>query len=139
MTNRKLRENPPHYGDGSLQVTVDAPEVAELSRRLLRAFNYRGFVGVEFKFDARDHTFRVMETNPRTVSGNQLAISAGVDLPWIGYQYLTGSDLGIALAKPFQPGVKYVNQEWDVKAYFALRKTGPLRLPCSRKTGQGWY
>ena len=126
LTKQKLRQNPPHYGDGSLQITVDAPEVAELSRRFLSAFGYRGFAGVEFKFDSRDHTFRLMEINPRTVSGNQLAISAGVDFPWIGYQYLTASDPGTALADPFRPGVKYVNEQWDVTAYLALRKSGKL-------------
>jgi D-aspartate ligase len=128
LTKRKLRQYPPQFGDGSLQITVEAPEVAELSRRLLRAFNYRGFVGVEFKLSARDHTYRLMEINPRTVSGNQLAISAGVDFPWIGYQYLTGADLGDIPAKCFRSQVKYVNEEWDVQAYLALRKSGNMNF-----------
>ena len=81
LTKQKLRQNPPNYGDGSLQITVEAPEIAQLSRRLLRALNYSGFVGVEFKFDARDSTYRLIEINARTVSGNQLAISAGIDFP----------------------------------------------------------
>ena len=92
LTKRKLRQSPPGFGDGSLQVTVEAPEVAELSRRLLRAFDYRGFVGVEFKLDATSGSYHLMEINSRTGSGNQMAISAGVDFPWIGYRYLTGSD-----------------------------------------------
>jgi predicted ATP-grasp superfamily ATP-dependent carboligase len=102
--------------------------VAQLGRKLLHAFNYQGFVGIEFKFDARDGTYRLMEINPRTVSGNQLCISAGVDFPGIGYQYLTGCDLGLDPARPFQRGVRYVNEEWDLKAYLALRKTGELTL-----------
>lgn len=128
LTKRKLRQNPPHYGDGSLQITVEAPEVAALSRRLLKAFDYRGFVGVEFKYDARDQTYRLMEINPRTVSGNQLAISAGVDFPWIGYRYLTAADAAQVQSDRFRPGVKYVNEEWDFKAYLALRKSGQLTL-----------
>jgi predicted ATP-grasp superfamily ATP-dependent carboligase len=128
LTKRKLRQNPPLYGDGSLQITVHEPEVAELSRRLLRTLNYRGFVGIEFKFDDRDQTFRLMEINPRTVSGNQMAISAGVDFPWIGYRYLTGSNTNTTTAEPFQPGIKYFNEEWDFKAYLALRKSGELTL-----------
>ena len=47
LTKRKLRQNPPGFGDGSLQVSAELPEVAELSRRLLRALDYRGFVGVD--------------------------------------------------------------------------------------------
>jgi D-aspartate ligase len=128
LTKRKLRQYPPLYGDSSLHITVEAPEVAALSRSLLRTINYRGFVGVEFKFDARDHTYRLMEVNARTHSSNQLAISAGVDFPWIGYQYLAGFDPGSGTPSCFRPGVKGVNEEWDVQAYLTLRKSGSLTL-----------
>ncbi len=128
LTKRKLRQFPPQYGDGSLQITVNSPEVAELSRRLLKAFDYRGFVGVEFKFDARDQTYRLMEINPRTVSGNQLAISAGVDFPWIAYRCLTRSSSETLPAGLFRSDIKYVNEEWDFKAFLALRKSGDLTL-----------
>ena len=123
LTKRKLRQNPPCFGDGSLQITVDAPEVAALSRRLLRAFDYRGFVGVEFKLDAADGTHYLMEVNPRTVSGNQLAMSAGVDFPWIGYRYLTGLAPGNESTPTFRRRVKYMNEELDVLAYAALRRS----------------
>jgi predicted ATP-grasp superfamily ATP-dependent carboligase len=128
VTKRKLRQFPALYGDGSLQVTVDAPGVVELSRRLLRKLDYRGFVGVEFKLDARDNSYRLMEINARAVSGNQLAINAGVDFAWIAYQYLTGSDLGVGSEKRFRSGVKYVNEEWDVQAYLALRTANAMSL-----------
>jgi predicted ATP-grasp superfamily ATP-dependent carboligase len=128
LTKQKLRQHPPNFGDGSLQITADVPEVAELSRRLLRAFCYRGLVGVEFKHDARDGSYRLMEINPRTVSGNQLAITAGIDFPAIAYEYLSGCRLGIDQAQTFRPGVKFVNEEWDLKAYLALRKTGRMSV-----------
>ncbi len=37
------------------------------------------------EYDARDDSFRRMEVNARTVSGNHLAVDAGVDLPYISY------------------------------------------------------
>jgi D-aspartate ligase len=128
VTKKKLRQNPPYFGDGALQITVEAPEVAELSRRLLRVFNYRGFVNIEFKYDLRDQTYRLMEINPRSAASNQLAISAGVDFPWIGYQYLTAADPGTIDIPCFRPLVKCVNEEWDIQAYFAYRKLGALNL-----------
>jgi len=128
VTKRKLRQFPAQYGDGSLQVTVDAPEVVELSRRLLRKLEYRGFVGVEFKLDPRDDSYRLMEINARAVSGNQLAISAGIDFAWIAYQYLTGCDLGAGSERRFQHGIKYLNEEWDVQAYLALRQADAMSL-----------
>jgi predicted ATP-grasp superfamily ATP-dependent carboligase len=126
LTRQKLRQFPPGFGDGSCQRTVDAPEVAELSRRLLRAFGYRGLVGVEFKRDARDGIYRLMEINPRTVSGNQLAVSAGIDLPWIAYRYLIG--FRDDAVPSFRTGVQYVNEEWDAQAYWTLRRSGELTL-----------
>ena len=124
LTRQKLRQFPPTFGDGSFQRTVSAPAVADLSRRLLSAFKYHGLVGVEFKWDVRDETYRLMEINPRTVSGNQLAISAGIDLPWIAYRHLAG--FKDAPAPPFQTQVKYVNEEWDVQAFWVLRKSRKL-------------
>lgn len=126
LTKQKLRQNPPLFGDGSLQRTVEAPEVAVQSRRLLKALDYRGFVGVEFKRDSRDGTLRLMEVNPRTVSGNQLAISAGVDFPWIGFQYLLGREVDPPGTVPFSAGVLYCNEEWDFKAFLILRRQGDL-------------
>jgi D-aspartate ligase len=128
LTKKKLRQNPPHFGDGALQITVESPEVAELSRRLLQAFNYKGFVNIEFKYDARDQTYRLMEINPRSAASNQMAIWAGVDFPWIGYQYLTAFDPKTVQAPPFRPLVKCVNEEWEIQAYFGYRKAGELNL-----------
>ena len=124
LTTRKLRQSPPSFGDGCLQITADIPEVPELSRKLLRALCYTGFVGVEFKYDARDNTHRLIEINPRTMLGNQLAITAGIDLPWIGYQYLTGAES--IPPEPFRRGVKWVNEEGDIQTFLALWKAGQI-------------
>jgi len=126
MTKAKVRQYPSGVGDGSFQVSVTAPEVAEVSRCLLRAFKYRGLVSVEFKRDARDNSYQLMEINPRTVLGNPLAISAGVDFPWIVYRYLTRPDEHDAPVQGFRVGVKHVNEELDLRAFLALRKERKL-------------
>jgi predicted ATP-grasp superfamily ATP-dependent carboligase len=123
LTKRKLRQNPPGFGTGAVQITAEAPEVAALSRRLLQAMNYRGFVGVEFKSDATSGKHYLMEINPRTVAGNQMAIDAGVDFPWIGYRYLTGAEGGVERRRGFQVGVKHLNEELDTQAYLTLRES----------------
>jgi predicted ATP-grasp superfamily ATP-dependent carboligase len=129
MTKRKLRQYPPRYGGGSLQVSVDTPEVADIARRLLASLAYRGFVAVEFIRDARDGTLRLIEVNPRSATGNQLAIDAGVDLPWIGFRSLMGNRDGVDAPAPwFRSGVKHVHEEWDLGAFLALRRAGELTL-----------
>jgi predicted ATP-grasp superfamily ATP-dependent carboligase len=120
FTVQKLRQLPGGFGDGCLQQTVDAPAVAADSRHLLTAFRYRGLVMVEFKRDPRDGAQFLMEINPRTVSGNQLGITAGVDLAWIAYRHLLGLDGGTC-PPTFRAGVRYVNEEWDVLAFWEAR------------------
>jgi D-aspartate ligase len=123
VSKKKLRQNPPGYGDGSVQITVDAPEMVQLSRQLLKTFNYRGFVNLEFKFDERDSTYRLIEINPRSAASTHVAISAGVDFPWVGYQHLLDNATS---APDFRRNITAFNEEWDLLAYLALRKTGAL-------------
>lgn len=126
VTKQKLRQNPPIYGDGALQKTVICEEARELSQRLLKELGYQGFVGVEFKKDPRDGRLKLMEINPRTVSGNQLAISSNIDFPYIAYNYLTDSDY--RYSGNFRPDVSFINEDWNFRAYIILRKTGEMRL-----------
>lgn len=128
FTVQKLRQFPSRFGDGCFQRTLDIPEVLQHSRRLLEAFRYRGLAMVEFKRDARDGSYNLMELNARTVSGNQIGISAGVDLPWIAYRHLSGLDPPVTPPRPFRPGVRYVHEEWDVQAFWALRRSKELTL-----------
>ncbi len=126
LTKRKVRQFPSRFGTGATQETVDAPELAELSRRLLAAFSYRGLVGIEWKRDERDGTFCLMEINARTVIGNQLAISAGVDFPWIAYQEITGTSM--AKTSAVAASVTWVNEELEVLALAQLRRDGAITL-----------
>ena len=129
FTVQKLRQCPPGFGDGCFQRTVEDPVVLQQSRRVLAAFRYRGLVMVEFKRDVTNGTYNLIEINPRTVSGNQLGITAGVDLPWIAYRHLVGLDVDRAEQPAFQLNVKYVNEEWDVQAFWALRRSGESTFP----------
>jgi len=119
ITKQKLRQNPPLYGDGTFQRTVDAPRVAELSRQFLKALDYVGVGSVEFKYDARDDSYRLMEVNPRAVSGNQLAIAAGVDLPYISYAYLAD-----AVVPSWEQlwDVRWVHELYDLKTLLRERQ-----------------
>ncbi len=128
FTVQKLRQFPRGFGDGCLQRTVEMPAVLEQSRRLLAAFRYRGLVMVEFKRNPIDGECALIEINPRTVSGNQLGITAGVDLPWITYRHLIDDDGAPAAPPAFRPDVQYVNEEWDPLAFWESRRAGTLTL-----------
>jgi D-aspartate ligase len=90
---RKLRQTPPGIGTCRVGEAVWVPEVVDAALRLLAAFEYHGVSQVEFKRDARDGRFKLMEINPRLWQWHGLASACGVDLPRIAYADLVGEPL----------------------------------------------
>jgi D-aspartate ligase len=87
---RKLRQTPPGIGTCRVGEAVWIDEVVDAGLRLLRAFGYYGLSQVEFKRDARDGRFKLMEINPRLWQWHGLAAACGVDLPRIAHADLAG-------------------------------------------------
>jgi predicted ATP-grasp superfamily ATP-dependent carboligase len=87
---RKLRQTPPGIGTCRVGEAVWVPEVVHAALQLLRSFGYHGLSQVEFKRDARDGRYKLMEINPRLWQWHGLAMACGVDLPRIAYADLTG-------------------------------------------------
>jgi D-aspartate ligase len=87
---RKLRQTPQGIGTCRVGEAVWVEEVVETALRLLREFGFHGLSQVEFKRDARDRRFKLMEINPRLWQWHGLAAACGVDLPRIAYADLVG-------------------------------------------------
>jgi D-aspartate ligase len=124
FTKQKLRQHPPRYGNGSLQISTRNPVIAAISIRILKDLCYTGLVGIEFKWDRRDHQFKLIEINPRCVSGVQLPVDCGVNIPWIYYADACG--LSPEPQSDYREGVKFVNLIWDAQAYLACRRAKQL-------------
>jgi D-aspartate ligase len=88
---RKLRQTPPGIGTCRVGEAVWVQEVVDAALQLLRAFGYQGISQVEFKRDARDGRYKLMEINPRLWQWHGLAAACGVDLTRIAYADLTGA------------------------------------------------
>jgi D-aspartate ligase len=93
---RRIRMNPPRLGNTTSAVTVPLDSVApaiDSMGRLLEAVAYRGVFNAEFKIDARDGTFRIIEVNPRLAWFSASLRGTGVDLPWMAYRDALGLDV----------------------------------------------
>jgi D-aspartate ligase len=90
FSGRKLRQTPPGIGTCRVGEAVWVQEVVDSALQLLRAFGYHGLSQVEFKRDARDGRYKLMEINPRLWQWHGLATACGVDLPRIAYADLIG-------------------------------------------------
>jgi predicted ATP-grasp superfamily ATP-dependent carboligase len=125
FTKQKLQQQPPLAGNGSLQVSTWQPELADLTRRILASLGYGGLVSIEYKLDPRDARFKLIEINPRSVSGNQLAIDCGIDLPFLAYQDALGDERPRPVSS-YRRGIKYLHLGWHLEALEMLRRGGDL-------------
>jgi D-aspartate ligase len=90
FSGRKLRQTPPGIGTCRVGEAVWVQGAVDAALRLLAGFGYFGLSQVEFKRDARDGKFKLMEINPRLWQWHGLAAACGIDLPRIAYADLVG-------------------------------------------------
>jgi len=88
-TARKVRLAPPRFGVPRVVLSADVPAVVEPARAILEALGLQGFACTEFKYDARDRTFKLLEVNGRHNLSSLLSIRCGLNFPWISYRHLT--------------------------------------------------
>ncbi len=114
-TGKKLRQYPIHFGTSTMAETIWIQEIAETTINLLNIINYHGYASIEFKKDVRDDTYKIIEvTAARTWYPHFLGVKAGVNLPFLWYSALCGTDI------PQQPGqqdgVRWVDEYRDILA-----------------------
>src|SRR5204863_35184 len=86
MVARRQRQHPPEFGRASTFVqTIELPILETLSQRFLQAIDYYGLVELEYKFDARDGQYKLLDVNGRTWGYHTLGARAGVDFPYLLY------------------------------------------------------
>ena len=91
LTARRLRQFPLEFGFTSTFVeSIEAKPVEEAAERLLRSVNYHGLVEAEFKFDARDGKYKILDVNTRMWSWIGIGAIAGVDFPYLAWKLALG-------------------------------------------------
>jgi predicted ATP-grasp superfamily ATP-dependent carboligase len=105
MARRRIRNDPPYLANTACDVTIPLDEVEDAvtsTRILLEAVPHRGVLNAEFKYDARDRRFKIIEVNTRLFWFNAHCARAGLDLPWMSY--LDAQDLPIPTVRSYQVG-----------------------------------
>jgi len=114
LTARRTRQYPIDFGYSSSFVeTLDVPEIVAPSRRLLAAIRYTGLVEVEYKFDARNGRYKLLDINPRLWTWATLGARAGIDFPYLLWQMLLGLPVQ---EKVGRTDVRWVRMITDVPA-----------------------
>jgi predicted ATP-grasp superfamily ATP-dependent carboligase len=124
FAGRKLRVLPVGFGSASYVQSFRDPELEEITYKLLDCVGYQGLGGIEFKRDARDETYKLIEFNARFGLWDSLGIKCGVDIPHIAYRDALGQPITPQLN--YREGVLWVDLQRDFRAFLRYRRRGEL-------------
>lgn len=97
------REEPPLGGTWALaQSMAYPPDIGEQAERLVREINLEGYSQIEFRRDSLGTPY-LMEINARLTAGLEHPIQAGVDFPYLLYQWASGKR--VDTVKRYRAGV----------------------------------
>jgi D-aspartate ligase len=123
---RRRRQHPVDFGRSSTFVeSIDHPQVEELACRFLSSFDYSGVVEVEFKYDAREVRYKLLDVNGRFWTWCGLGGLAGIDFPYLAYRQALGETIAPCRARP---GVAWLHASRDIIAACQEISGGSLRL-----------
>ena len=126
FVRQRLRMFPPDFGDSTYMVSVPLDRVraaVESLDRLLADVSYRGVFEAEFKYDARDGQFKLLEVNARPWYFIGFAADCGVDFCAMAYRDALG--LAVEPVNTYPPGRHCVVGS-DRFACWALYRQGQL-------------
>lgn len=121
----KERVVPIHYGSASYVVSRRMPEVVEQSVNFMRAVGYKGHVGIEYKYDARDGKYKLIEVNARYGLWDGMATLCGINFADLHYRHLLGQET-TAGPEDYEEGVKWISFQRDFPAFLHYRKEGRM-------------
>src|SRR5207245_38930 len=87
------RTSPPLGGNSVLRQSIAVPaDIGGHAESLVREINLEGYSEVEFRRDAAGVPY-LMEINPRLSASVEVAVRAGVDFPYLLYQWASGEPI----------------------------------------------
>jgi predicted ATP-grasp superfamily ATP-dependent carboligase len=124
LVARRTRQYPIDFGFTSTFVeTVEQPAIEALASRFLRSLDFSGLVEIEFKFDARDAAYKILDVNARAWTWLGLGAAAGVDFPALQWRLATGETVTPIVARS---GMRWRYLTRDLAAAFAEMMAGRL-------------
>lgn len=82
----KIRQYPAKTGTITAGLVEHVESILEMSKRFVREVGFYGISNIEYKYDARDGQYKLMEINPRTGLWNLSVLESGINLPQMAYR-----------------------------------------------------
>lgn len=126
---QRLREWPPGFGNGCYIQWVEQPVLSQITSVFIKRLGYYGIVDAEFKYDARDNTFKFIEMNPRIWMQNSYPARFGKNLPYFAYLDALGKQLPKKSFCSQKKTIRWVYFLEDIQSSRSCRGKGGLSIP----------
>lgn len=109
---KRQRQHPMDFGRATtFAVTCKIPELEELAVRILKEIDYYGLSEVEFMYDDKNKTYKLLEINARTWGWHTLGSKAGVNFSELLFMDMNHQSFYI---NGFEENVKWIRMLTDV-------------------------
>jgi predicted ATP-grasp superfamily ATP-dependent carboligase len=96
----RRRQYPIEFGISSTLVETTArPEVETAAVRFLSSLDFSGLLEIEFKYDARDAAYKILDVNARAWTWLAMGAAAGIDFPALQWRLATGEQVAAQAAR----------------------------------------
>jgi len=125
-SGKKIRQWPPQGGITTLGVCSRNKSTDQSAKEFLASIGYRGIVDMDFRYDARDGKYKLLDVNPRVGSTFRLFVSdTGIDVARSLYNDLTGKLVRIG---DVPDGRKWMAENFDLLAILSCMRRRELTL-----------
>lgn len=94
LVAQRRRQYPIEFGYTSTFVeTIESSQIEAEACRFLASLDYSGLVEIEFKYDARDRRYKVLDVNARSWTWIAMGRAAGVDFPLLQWRLAVGEEI----------------------------------------------
>jgi D-aspartate ligase len=126
FTGQKLRQHPSEGGATSLGRCAPNAELVRLTMDFMRTLGYRGVLDIDYRYDARDGLYKLLDPNPRIGSAFRLFVDEqGMDVARLLYLDLTAQPMSAA---PMRAGRKWIFDDRDIETSLQRVMDGTLTL-----------
>jgi D-aspartate ligase len=94
LVARRRRQFPIAFGFTSTFVeSIEQSHIEAEACRFLASIDYSGLVEIEFKYDAREGSYKILDVNARSWTWIAIGSAAGIDFPALQWRLAAGEDI----------------------------------------------
>ena len=130
FARRRLRMDPPDFGNSTAMISVPLEEVSGATKsldRLLTAVGYRGIFSAEFKRDERDGKFKILEVNTRAWWYVEFATNCGVNVCGMACRDARGLPVESVMSYDVGARCVYPYHDWGARKHLSKEARPSLR------------